>query len=200
MKELVIASGNAGKLKEFAELFAGQSTTLIPQHALGIRDADETASTFVENALLKARHAAAQSGKAALADDSGLLVDALNGAPGLITARYAGPGANAAANITKLLSEMRDVPDGSRHAHFVAVIVLLRSADDPDPLIAQGRWFGEILHAPRGNAGFGYDPVFYLPSLGKTAAELDSKLKNQLSHRGQAIAQLFQLINAQPPR
>lgn len=187
---LVIASGNPGKLAEFASMLAGSGLEAVPQSAFGVNDAEETASTFVENALLKARHAARLTGRPALADDSGLCVDALGGAPGLYSARYAGMHGDAAANIAKLLEALRDVPDTARTAHFHAAIVLLRHADDPQPLIAEGRWRGRILHAPRGAHGFGYDPVFFDPVHGCSAAELDPAIKHRISHRGLALASL----------
>ncbi|MBS0438604.1 MAG: RdgB/HAM1 family non-canonical purine NTP pyrophosphatase, partial [Proteobacteria bacterium] len=168
---LVLASGNAGKLAEIREILDGMD--LVAQSDLGIADAEETGLTFIENALIKARHASLESGLPALGDDSGICVDALDGAPGLLSARYAGEHGNSSANITKLLDALRDVPDAKRTAHFHCSIVLLRSADDPAPLIAEGRWPGTILHTPRGDHGFGYDPIF-LPSDGGglSAAEL----------------------------
>jgi len=187
--KLVLASGNAGKLAELRDLLAGSGVELIAQSELGIGDAEETGSTFVENAVLKARHAARASGMAALADDSGLCVDALGGAPGLYSARYAGVHGDNAANNVKLLRELDGVPDAQRAAHFTCVLALLRRADDPDPIIATGRWPGRVLHAPRGEHGFGYDPVF-LPDDGGGlgSAELEPALKNRISHRGQALA------------
>jgi XTP/dITP diphosphohydrolase len=189
--KLVLASGNAGKLAELRDLLAGSGVELIAQSELGIGDAEETGSTFVENAILKARHAARASGMAALADDSGLCVDALGGAPGLYSARYAGVHGDNAGNNTKLLRELDGVPDARRAAHFTCVLALLRRADDPDPIIATGRWPGRVLHAPRGEHGFGYDPVF-LPDDGGGlgSAELEPALKNRISHRGQALAML----------
>ncbi|HZP67335.1 MAG TPA: RdgB/HAM1 family non-canonical purine NTP pyrophosphatase [Rudaea sp.] len=192
MRKLVLASGNAGKLAELRELFAGSGIELVAQGELGIADADETARTFVENALLKARHAARSTGLPALGDDSGLCIDALGGAPGLYSARYAGEHGNAAANIAKLLDVMRGI--GERGAHFYCSVALLRHADDPAPLIAEGRWHGRILDAPRGTRGFGYDPVFFDPEHGMSAAELDPALKNRISHRGRALAQLGTLL------
>jgi XTP/dITP diphosphohydrolase len=193
---LVLASSNRGKLVEMREVLAGLDVDLISQTDLSISDADETASTFVENALLKARHAARLSGMPALGDDSGICVDALDGAPGLFSARYAGAHGDAAANIVKLLDALRGTPELRRTAHFYCVVVLLRSADDPLPLIAEGRWHGRVLDAPRGSGGFGYDPVFYDPSLGAGAAELDTAVKNRVSHRGQALARLRELLRA----
>ena len=188
--KLVLASGNRGKLVEMREILGDFGIELVAQGELGIDDIDETGTTFVENALLKARHAARLSGLPALGDDSGLCVDALGGAPGLYSARYAGAQGDVAANIAKLLDALRDVPDERRTAHFHCTIVLLQSADDPAPLIAEGRWRGRILHAPRGANGFGYDPVFFDPALGASAAELDATLKNRVSHRGIALARL----------
>jgi XTP/dITP diphosphohydrolase len=192
--KLVIASSNRGKLAEFGALFLGSGIETIAQAELGVGDAEETASTFVENALLKARHAALATGQAALADDSGLCVDALGGAPGLYSARYAGAHGDASANIAKLLAAMQGVPEAARTALFLAVIVLLRSADDPQPIIAEGRWQGSILQAPRGVGGFGYDPVFLDPEEGRSAAELDPAIKNRISHRGRALALLKQRL------
>jgi XTP/dITP diphosphohydrolase len=193
---IVLASGNAGKLAEMRQILAGSGIDLVAQGDLGIADADETASTFVENALLKARHAARASGLPALGDDSGLCVDALAGAPGLISARYAGRHGDSTANIAKLLDAMCDVPDAQRSAHFHCSIALLAHADDPAPLIAEGRWHGHILRAPRGNRGFGYDPVFLDPAGNLSAAELDPEVKGRISHRGQALASLRALLQA----
>jgi XTP/dITP diphosphohydrolase len=187
--KVVLASSNAGKLKEMREVLAGTHIELVAQSDLGIADAQETGTTFVENALLKARHAARLSGLPALGDDSGICVDALNGAPGLYSARYAGVHGDSAANIAKLLDALRHVADTERGAHFHCTIVLLRSADDPAPLIAEGLWRGLILHAPRGDQGFGYDPVFFDPAHGP-AGELEAELKNRISHRGLALASL----------
>ena len=192
----VIASSNAGKLREFRELLGGSGIEFVTQGELGVGDADETGLTFVENALLKARKAARETGMPALGDDSGLCVDALGGAPGLYSARYAGHHGDAQANIDKLLDALKDVPDAQRSAHFYAVIVLLRHAGDPQPFIAEGIWSGQILHARRGDGGFGYDPVFFDPEHGRSAAELDAELKNRISHRGRALAALRQLLLA----
>ena len=191
MRRLVLASGNRGKLDELRELLAPAGYELIAQSDLGVDDAEETGGTFVENALLKARHAARATGLPALADDSGLLVDALGGEPGLRSARYAGSHGNAAANNALLLERLHDA---RRSAHFYCVLVLLRSADDPQPLISEGEWHGRILMAPRGTHGFGYDPVFLDPEFGKSAAELDPEVKNRISHRGRAIAGLLELL------
>ena len=194
MKRIVLASGNPGKIVEMRAILADLDIELVAQSTLGIEDAAETGTTFVENALLKARHAARLSGLPALGDDSGICVDALDGAPGLYSARYAGAHGDAAANITKLLNALRGIPENQRSAHFHCTIVMLRSASDPAPLIAEGRWHGRILEAPRGEQGFGYDPVFFDPALGASAAELDAATKNRISHRGRALAQLRTLL------
>ncbi|SFL24991.1 RdgB/HAM1 family non-canonical purine NTP pyrophosphatase [Lysobacter sp. cf310] len=188
--KLVLASSNPGKLVELRELLADTGIELVAQSDLGVEDAEETASTFVENALLKARHACAITGLPALADDSGICVDALGGAPGLYSARYSGVHGDAQANIDKLLLAMKDVPEGQRAAHFYAVIVLLRHPGDPQPIIAEGVWPGLIIRERRGTGGFGYNPVFLDPDYGLTAAEMDTELKNRLSHRGRALAAL----------
>jgi XTP/dITP diphosphohydrolase len=194
MKRLVLASSNPGKLAELQPLLAGAGYELVAQGALGVSDAVEDGRSFIENALIKARHACATTGLPALADDSGLVVDALGGAPGLLSARYAGVHGDAAANNRKLLEALRDVPGEKRGARFVAVLVLLRDADDPLPLIAQGLWEGRMLEAPRGTRGFGYDPVFFDPALGRGAAELEPETKNRVSHRALALAQLRRLL------
>lgn len=191
MNKIVLASHNAGKIKEFGALFAPFNITLIPQAELNIPDIEETGLTFIENAILKARHAAALSGLPALADDSGLAVKALNGAPGIYSARYAGKAAGTHANIQKLLQAMETIPDDQRQAAFHCVLAFLSHANDPAPLIADGLWQGTILRAPRGNAGFGYDPVFFVPSEHKTAAELSDQRKSEISHRGMATQTLF---------
>ena len=188
--KLVLASGNCGKLVELRDLLTDSGIALHLQSEFGIADIEETGSTFVENALLKARHAARISGSPALADDSGLLVDALGGAPGLYSARYAGEHGNDAANNALLLENLREVPPDRRSAHFYCVLVLLRSADDPQPLIAEGAWRGRILASPRGAQGFGYDPLFLPDGQTLGAAELDPPMKNRISHRGQALAAL----------
>jgi XTP/dITP diphosphohydrolase len=194
MKKLVLASNNAKKMKELNALLAPLGFEVIPQGALGIPEAEEPHCTFVENALAKARHAAKLSGLPALADDSGLCVAALGGAPGVYSARYAGEPKSDARNNEKLLAELGE--NCNRAAHFVSVIVLVRHADDPQPLIAEGEWHGEILPAQRGEGGFGYDPMFYLPAFDKTAAELDAETKNGISHRGQAMRQLIARLPA----
>lgn len=188
MQQIIIASGNSGKITEISAALAGKPCELIPQTAFGIADVAETGLTFIENALLKARQAAAISGLPALADDSGLVVDALEGAPGIYSARYAGEPADMQANIAKLLNALHYTQQ--RTARFHSVIVYLRYAADPMPIICQGTWEGEILTAPQGSNGFGYDPVFYVPTHQCSAAELSLAVKNSLSHRGQALAQL----------
>lgn len=192
--KLVLASGNRGKLAEMRQLLAGLDVELVAQSELGVAEPEETATTFVENALLKARHATRATGLPALGDDSGLCVDALGGAPGLYSARYAGAHGDSAANIAKLLDALREVDEARRTAHFHCTIALQRHADDPAPLLAQGRWVGRILTAPRGTGGFGYDPVFFDPALGRGAAELDPATKNRVSHRGQALARLRAML------
>jgi len=192
--KLVVASSNAGKLAEFRDLLGETGYEFVTQGELGVADIEETGLTFVENALLKARNAARATGLPALADDSGLCVDALGGAPGLYSARYAGAHGDAQANIAKLLEAMKDVPHAQRSAHFIAVIVLLRHADDPQPIIAEGRWSGLILDAPRGHGGFGYDPVFLDPENNLSGAEFEPAIKNRLSHRGRALALLRQKL------
>jgi XTP/dITP diphosphohydrolase len=191
VSRIVLASGNPGKLVELRDLLAGTGLELVSQRELGIDSAAETGTTFVENAIIKARHAARASGLPALADDSGICVDALGGAPGLDSALYAGVHGEDAANNAKLLEELADVPDARRTAHYTCVLVLLRDAADPDPIIATGRWPGRILTAPRGTHGFGYDPLF-LPddAGGRASAELEPAVKNRISHRGLALASL----------
>ena len=194
MKRLVLATSNQGKLAELKPLLAEFDYALVTQGELGVSDAVEDGRSFIENAIIKARHASAATGLPALADDSGLVVPALGGEPGIHSARYAGTHGDSAANIAKLLEAMRTLPDSQRAAHFTCVLVLLRHADDPEPLVAEGRWFGQVLLSPRGEKGFGYDPVFLDPRHGLTAAELDAATKNQASHRGQAIARLSTLL------
>ncbi|MBN2887224.1 MAG: RdgB/HAM1 family non-canonical purine NTP pyrophosphatase [Chromatiaceae bacterium] len=188
-QRLVLASNNAGKVREIAQLLAGTGLEVVPQGAFAVPEVEENGLTFVENAILKARAAARHSGCPALADDSGLEVDALKGAPGIRSARYAGPEASDAQNIARLLAALDGVPEAERSARFQCLLVYLRHADDPTPMICQGTWEGRILEAPRGTQGFGYDPVFFVPNQGCSAAELDPAIKNQLSHRGQALRQ-----------
>lgn len=192
--QLVLASANQGKLAELRARL-GDGFTLHAQSEFGIANAEETGATFVENALIKARHAARASGLPALADDSGLCVDALGGAPGLHSARYAGAHGNSQANIDRLLHALDAVPDAARTARFVCVLVLLRAPDDPLPLIAQGLWEGRILRQRTGDGGFGYDPVFFSPAHGCSAAELVPAAKQRDSHRGKALAQLHKQLS-----
>lgn len=192
--QLVLASGNAGKLAEFRGLLQDLHIEVKPQSDFRVSDAEETGLTFIENAILKARHAALITGLPALADDSGLEVDHLHGAPGIYSARYSGTHGDNAGHIAKILRELDGVPEAQRTARFVCVLALLRHADDPRPLICQATWEGRILPAPQGDGGFGYDPVFYLPEHQCSAAELPKDIKNRLSHRGQASAELRQLL------
>jgi len=192
-QRIVLATGNKGKVKEFSELLADQDISIVPQSDFGVPDAAETGLTFVENAILKARNAAQHTGLPAIADDSGLEVDFLNGAPGIYSARYAGDGGSAANN-AKLLEALSAVADERRGARFQCLLVYLRHADDPTPLICQGTWEGRILHAPQGEAGFGYDPLFFVPGEGCSAAELPAARKNELSHRGQALRCLLSAL------
>lgn len=186
MSKLILASGNAGKLKEFSDLLQPLGWDVQPQAALGVDEAEETGLTFIENALIKARHAAKATGCAALADDSGIEVDALQGAPGIYSARFAGPGSRDADNNAKLLAALEGLPEEKRSARYWCVLAFLRFAEDPTPVIVQASWEGQVLTAPRGEGGFGYDPLFWLPDLGCTAAELSKEAKNQVSHRGRA--------------
>ena len=193
-QRVILASSNEGKVREFSELLAGRGMTVVPQSDFAVPDADETGLTFVENAILKARNAAVHTGLAAIADDSGLEVDYLNGAPGIYSARYAGEGGSAANN-AKLLEALADVATEQRGARFQCVLVYLRHADDPTPVICQGTWEGRILTALRGEAGFGYDPLFWVPEEGCSSAELSAERKNELSHRGQALRCLLKALS-----
>ena len=193
MQRLVLASNNAKKLKELSALLTPLGIELIPQGALSIPEAEEPFSTFVENALAKARHAARLSGLPALADDSGLCVRVLGGAPGVLSARFAGAPKSDERNNQHLLQKLAGQAD--RAAHFVSLLVLVRHAEDPQPIIAEGNWYGEILEAPRGNEGFGYDPLFWVPSAALSAAEMSSAAKNQCSHRALAMQQLIARLN-----
>ena len=192
MKKLILASGNAGKLREFGQLLATVDFEVVPQSTLNVPEAEEPHCTFVENALAKARHAARHTGLPALADDSGLCVATLGGAPGVYSARYAGEPKSDARNNEKLIAALQGL--AARRAHYVAVLVFVRHADDPQPVIAEGEWHGEIVDTPRGEDGFGYDPHFYVARFGKTAAELSHNEKNAVSHRGQALAQLIERL------
>ena len=189
--KLVIASNNRGKIAELTDLLAPLGLSPVAQGELGVTEAEEPAITFVENALIKARHAARATGLPALADDSGLAVDALDGRPGVRSARFAGDGASDADNIQALLTALADVPEPRRSAQFHCVLVYLRHADDPTPIICHGRWPGRILTEPRGHGGFGYDPVFWVPEQGCSAAELSREQKGRISHRGRALRQLL---------
>lgn len=194
MKQIVLASGNAKKVAELQSLLDGFGLRVVPQSEFQVVDAEETGTTFVENAIIKARHAARITGLPAIADDSGLTVDALDGRPGVYSARFAGPEASDLQNVAHLLAELEGLPAGLRRATFWCVLVYLRHADDPTPLICTGRWPGAITEAPRGEGGFGYDPVFLVPELDKTAAQLSPAEKNRLSHRGRALQQLQALL------
>ncbi|ACZ78228.1 MULTISPECIES: XTP/dITP diphosphatase [Dickeya] len=194
MQNVVLATGNAGKVRELAGLLADFGLDVVAQTTLGVDSAEETGLTFIENAILKARHAARATGLPAIADDSGLAVNALGGAPGIYSARYAGEDASDQQNLDKLLAVLDNVPDEQRQASFHCVLVYLRHADDPTPLVCHGSWQGVITRAPVGEGGFGYDPVFFVPQLGKTAAELSREEKNAHSHRGQALRQLLDAL------
>lgn len=191
-QKIVLATGNPGKVTELAAMLAPWGCEIIPQTSLGVSDADETGLTFIENAILKARHAAAITGLPAIADDSGLAVDALGGAPGIYSARFAGPGATDTINVQLLLEKMAAVPHGERQAQFHCVLVYLRHANDPTPLISHGIWAGEIAFETKGQYGFGYDPIFWLPELGLMSAELEKAQKAHISHRGKALSLLQQ--------
>ena len=190
MKQLVLASGNAGKLRELSAILDDLGYQLHAQSEFGVSEIAETGTTFVENAIIKARHAANVTGLAALADDSGLEVDALDGAPGVYSARFSGPAANDKSNNALLVEKLQTVPIAERSARYRAVIVLMRHAADPSPLICEGSWDGVIHLQPAGTGGFGYDPYFFLPELGCTSAELSASEKNRISHRGKALAEL----------
>lgn len=195
MDKLVLASGNAGKLKELSSLLTPLGIEVLPQSAFNVSEAEEPHPSFVENAIAKARHAARATGLPALADDSGLCVDALGGAPGVLSARFAGDPKSDARNNALLLERLAGEPN--RRARFYCALALVRHADDPQPIIACGEWHGEILEATRGHGGFGYDPLFLVPDLGQTAAEIDHELKNVLSHRGKAMRQLLDRLRAE---
>jgi XTP/dITP diphosphohydrolase len=195
MTTIVLASNNPGKVREFNALLAGHHTEVVPQSNFQVPEVEETGLTFVENALIKARNAALHTSLAAIADDSGIEVDALNGAPGIYSARYAEPGATDQANLEKLLLDLSDVPESERTARFQCLMVYLRHANDPTPLIFQGTWEGRILFTPRGTQGFGYDPVFFVPTHDCSSAELPPEVKNALSHRGQALRKLVAALD-----
>jgi XTP/dITP diphosphohydrolase len=191
VQKIVLASNNAGKVREINRILADLDLEVVPQAEFDIPEADETGLTFVENAILKARHAATLSGLPAIADDSGLEVDALHGAPGIYSARYAGVGASDADNLNKLLEAMQGIPEVARTARFQCLMVFMRHGEDPTPLICQGTWEGSILESAQGEGGFGYDPVFYVPERDCSSAQLDAETKNRLSHRGKALKQLL---------
>jgi len=191
MQKIVLASNNKGKVREFDEMLSPLNIEVVPQANFNIEDADETGLSFVENAIIKARHASAIAKLPAIADDSGLEVDALNGAPGIYSARYSGEGATDEKNLLKLLEELKNVPGEERTARFQCVLVYMRHAADPTPLIFQGTWDGIISTEPHGENGFGYDPVFYVPTHDCSSAELSAEVKNSLSHRGQALKKLL---------
>ncbi|RJF98346.1 RdgB/HAM1 family non-canonical purine NTP pyrophosphatase [Noviherbaspirillum saxi] len=191
-KTLILASNNAGKLKEFGQMLAPLGFDVRPQGEFNVPEAEEPHPTFIENALAKARHAARLTGLPALADDSGICANALGGAPGVYSARYAGEPKSDARNNEKLIADL--AAQGDKSAYYYCVLVLVRHADDPQPVIAEGRWNGEVIADPRGQGGFGYDPYFLLPELGKTAAELSAEEKNRLSHRGQALRVLVEKL------
>lgn len=190
MKEIVLASSNPGKVREINQLLATLDLHVQPQSEFGVIDAEETGLTFVENAILKARNAAQHTGLPAIADDSGIEVDALNGAPGIYSARFAGDNASDQQNLEKLLAELEGMPEAQRSARFQCLMVFMAHANDPTPVICQGTWEGRILTTARGDNGFGYDPVFYVPTHDCSSAELSADVKNALSHRGQALRQL----------
>jgi len=196
-RKLVIASNNKGKVAELTDLLAPLGLVPVPQGELGVSEAEEPAVTFVENAIIKARHAAKATGLPALADDSGLAVDALDGRPGVRSARFAGNEATDSDNVEALLAALKDTPEAERSAQFHCVLVYLRHADDPTPIICHGRWPGRILAEPRGQGGFGYDPVFLVPEHGCSAAELTREQKGRISHRGRALARLLDQLRAE---
>jgi XTP/dITP diphosphohydrolase len=193
-QKIVLASGNPGKIREIQAMLADHP--IVPQSDFSITDAEETGTTFVENAIIKARHAARHSGLPAIADDSGLVVDALDGAPGVYSARYAGPGSSDLDNLHKLLRDLDGVPEAQRSARFICVLVFMQHAADPTPVIAEGVWEGKILTRPAGSNGFGYDPVFWVPTHRCASAELPPEVKNALSHRGQALRDLTAMLKA----
>jgi XTP/dITP diphosphohydrolase len=195
-ESIVLASNNTGKVREINQLLASEQITVVPQKDFNIPDAIEDGLSFVENAIKKARHASSLSGLPAIADDSGIEVDALNGAPGIYSARFAGPDASDEENLNKLLDRLREVPEARRSARFQCLLVYMRHSEDPTPIICQGTWEGRILLEPQGENGFGYDPIFYVPSHDCSSAQLDPETKNSLSHRGQALKKLLQALSA----
>ncbi|ADT88164.1 XTP/dITP diphosphatase [Vibrio furnissii] len=197
MKKIVLATGNQGKVREMADLLADFGFNVVAQSEFNVSEVAETGTTFIENAIIKARHAAKETGLPAIADDSGLEVDALDGAPGVYSARYAGEHATDQQNLTKLLDAMKDVPEAQRTARFHCVLVLMRHENDPTPLVCHGTWEGRILTEAHGSNGFGYDPIFFVPEDNCASAQLEPARKKQLSHRGQALKKLFQAIEEQ---
>ena len=195
-RKIVLATGNKGKVAELSQLLSPLDIDIVPQSEFNVPDVAETGTTFVENAIIKARHAAKITGLPAIADDSGLAVDALDGAPGVYSARYAGSHATDTDNIDKLLEALKDVAPAARHARFLCVLVYMRSADDPTPIICQGEWHGKITTQRTGDSGFGYDPVFWVEQKQCTSAQLSKEQKNALSHRGQALDQLLITLRA----
>lgn len=195
MQKIVLATGNKGKVKELSELLATQNIEIVPQSDFNVPDVPETGTTFVENAIIKARHAATLTGLPAIADDSGLEVDYLNGAPGIYSARFAGTDCDDNANNDKLLASLQGVEHSKRTARFQCVLVYMRHADDPTPIICQGTWEGEITEHRHGDQGFGYDPLFWVEAQQLTSAQLPRDIKNNLSHRGKALAQLLKQLS-----
>ncbi|WP_456296279.1 XTP/dITP diphosphatase [Vibrio sp. AK197] len=197
MKKIVLATGNQGKVREMADLLADFGFDVVAQSEFNVSDVAETGTTFIENAIIKARHAAKETGLPAIADDSGLEVDYLNGAPGVYSARYSGEGATDEKNLNKLLEAMKDVPEAQRTARFHCVLVLMRHENDPTPIVCHGQWEGRILTEAHGENGFGYDPVFFVPEHQCASAELEPAMKKQLSHRGKALKKLFATLSQQ---
>ena len=194
-QRVVLASNNSGKLREISEMLTGLDLKIIPQSKFNVPEIEETGATLVENAILQARNAARHTGLPAIGDDSGIELDALNGIPGIYSSRYAGVGASDEANLDKLVQAVKKIPEDKRAARFVCLMVYLRYADDPAPVIAEGVWEGIAVTAPKGNNGFGYDPMFYVPTHNCTSAELPPDVKNQISHRGQALKKLVEQIS-----
>lgn len=194
-EKIVLASNNAGKVREINQLLASEQITVVPQKDFNIPDAIEDGLSFVENAIKKARHASSLSGMPAIADDSGIEVDALNGAPGIYSARFAGPGASDTENLNKLLERLKEVPEEKRVARFQCLMIFMRHSEDPTPIICQGTWEGRILFEPQGENGFGYDPIFYVPTHNCSSAQLDAETKNSLSHRGQALKKMLRSLS-----
>jgi len=195
-QKIVLASSNSGKLGEINKILSGLDLEVLPQSEFRITDAEETGVTFIDNAMIKAKHATMQTGLPAIADDSGIEIDGLNGAPGVFSARYAGVGASDEDNLLKLIEAVKRLPENNRTARFVCCMVYLRNADDPSPVIAEGIWEGVAITEPKGENGFGYDPMFYVPTHHCTSAELPPDVKNELSHRGQALRLLLKKLSA----